>query len=246
MPPEMYSIPGFSDPVSSLSHLIGAGVFACLTPFLLRRGRGNPLRLTVLAVFAFSTVLLLTMSGVFHLLSVGGTAREVLWRLDHGAIFVLIAGSFTPLHGILFRGIWRWLPLLIVWSAAIAGITLKTIYFTSLAYGVGLAFYLALGWLGAVSGLELWRRHGLAFIKPLLWGGLAYTIGGVIDFLRWPDPIPRVLGPHELFHVGVLAGISFHWRFVWQFASGKVPPLVDREPMSTSQIEEGVCREKEK
>ena len=63
-----YPIPGFSDPVSSLTHLAGAGVFACLAPFLLWRGRGNPARLVSLGVFAFSTVLLLSMSGVYHLL----------------------------------------------------------------------------------------------------------------------------------------------------------------------------------
>jgi channel protein (hemolysin III family) len=239
----MYPIPGFSDPVSSLSHLLGAGVFACLTPFLLWRGRGNALRLTLLSVFAFSTVFLLSMSGVYHLLSEGGAGRAVLQRLDHGAIFVLIAGTFTPLHGILFRGWWRWGPLLFVWAAAITGITLKTIFFTGLAEWLGLTFYLALGWFGAVSGLELWRRHGMAFVRPMLWGGVAYTIGGTLEFLRPPFLIPGVLGPHELFHLAVLVGISFHWRFVWQFASGKVPPRKSTRPGSPAAPGMGLCRE---
>lgn len=222
--------PGFSDPVSSLTHLLGAAVFACLTPLLMYRGRGDAWRLTTLAVFAFSVVSLLAMSGVYHLLSPGGAGRVVLRRLDHGAIFVLIAGTFTPLHVILFRGVWRWAPLLFVWAAAITGVTLKSIFFDEMAEWLGLLFYLGMGWVGGVSGFELWRRHGLPFIRPLLWGGLAYTAGGVLEFLGWPVLISGVLGPHELFHVGVLAGAGLHWKFVSQFASGQLPPLRGHSP----------------
>src|SRR6478672_10312211 len=101
---ETYPIPGFSDPFSSLTHLLGAGAFACLTPLLILKGRGDPWRVASLGVFAFSTVFLLAMSGTYHLLSPGTPGRAVLQRLDHAAIFVLIAGTFTPFHCILFRG----------------------------------------------------------------------------------------------------------------------------------------------
>ena len=84
------SILGFSDPVSSLSHLAGALVFAWLSVVLLRRGRGDRVRMISLCVFAFSCVLLLSLSGVYHLLSPGTAVREVLKRLDHAAIFVQI------------------------------------------------------------------------------------------------------------------------------------------------------------
>src|ERR1700733_4157820 len=124
------------------------------------KGRGDLSRTISLGVFAFSTVLLLSMSGTYHLLTPGTTGRDVLQRLDHGAIFVLIAGTFTPLHVILFRGVWRWAPLLVVWTAAIAGVTLKSVFFNDMAEWVGLLFYLGMGWLGVISGGELWRRHG--------------------------------------------------------------------------------------
>ena len=107
-PDRVFSIAGFSDPVSSLSHLAGAMVFALLSIILLQRGRGDFGRMASLSVFAFSSVLLLSLSGVYHLLTPGTAGREVLQRLDHAAIFVLIAGSFTPVHAILFRGAWRW------------------------------------------------------------------------------------------------------------------------------------------
>jgi channel protein (hemolysin III family) len=218
-----YPIPGFSDPVSSLSHLLGAAVFAVLGYFLLRRGWGNWRRVAFLGVYVFACVLLLSMSGVYHLLARGGGGRAVLERLDHGAIFVLIAGTFTPVHGILFRGGERWGPLLLIWGAAAAGITLKTVFFSHLAEWFGLTLYLCLGWFGAVTTIMLWSRYGFAFIKPLLWGGLAYTVGGVLEFFNWPTLIPGVVGPHDLFHLAVLTGAGLHWKFVSQFAAGTVP-----------------------
>ncbi len=220
----MYNLPGFHDPISSLSHLLGAVIFALLTPALLRRGRGDPTRVAFLGLYAFSCVFLLSMSAAYHMLP-RGNGRSVMERLDHSAIFVLIAGTFTPAHGILFRGLARWGPLLLIWGAAITGITLKTIFFSSVAEGLGLSFYLSLGWVGALSAVVLWRRFGLGLIAPLLWGALAYTVGSVLEFLsyRWLWLVPGVLGPHELFHLAVLVGAGCHWYFVWSFADGQVP-----------------------
>jgi channel protein (hemolysin III family) len=143
----------------------------------------------------------------------------VLARLDHGAIFVFIAGSFTPAHGLLFRGWGRWGMLAFIWAVASAGLTLKMIFFADVAEWLGLLFYFGLGWLGLLSGVVLWRRYGYRFIRPLLWGGVAYTVGGAVDFLRWPALVPGVFGPHEAFHLAVLAGVGLHWRFVWEIAS---------------------------
>ncbi len=227
---ETYSIPGFSDPFSSLTHLLGAGAFACLTPLLLIKGRGDAWRVTSLAVFASSTVVLLSLSGTYHLLSPGTGGRAVLQRLDHAAIFVLIAGTFTPLHVILFRGAWRWVPLSVLWASAVVGVTLKAVFFGETPEWLGVLFYLVMGWLGSFSGAELWRRHGARFVRPVLLGGLAYTAGAVLEFLRWPVAIAGVIGPHELFHLFVLLGAALHWRFVWLFASGATPPLRGEVP----------------
>jgi channel protein (hemolysin III family) len=216
------SIPGFTEPFSSLSHLLGAGVFAVLGCLLLCRGRGCWGRFACLAVYAFAGVFLLSMSGVYHLLAFGGSGRAVLERLDHSAIFVLIAGSFTPAHGILFRGWARWAPLLLVWSAATVGIILKVIYLTAVPEWLGLSLYLGLGWMGAASAAAIWRRFGAEFVRPLLLGGAMYTLGGVLEFARWPVLVPGVVGPHELMHLLVLAAVGLHWKFVYQFAAG--PP----------------------
>jgi channel protein (hemolysin III family) len=214
----MLSIPGFSDPVSSLTHLAAAVVFAILSFFLIARGRGDTRQVISLAVFAFSCVLLLSLSGIYHLLTPKTAARGVLMRLDHAAIFVLIAGSFTPVHAILLRDRWQQHLLAWIWGAAIAGVTLKTVYFDVVPEWLGLLMYLGLGWLGVISTVALARRYGVRFVLPLIWGALAYTIGALVDFLNWPMLIPQVVGPHEIFHLSVLAGISFHWAFIQRIA----------------------------
>jgi channel protein (hemolysin III family) len=216
----MLAIPGFSEPFSSLTHLGGALAFAILGAFLIFRGRGNGWRVAALAVFAASSVVLLSLSGVYHLLEPGSTARGVLMRLDHAAIFILIAGSFTPVHVILLRARWHDHLLGWIWLAAITGLVLKTVYFSTLPAIAGLAMYLGLGWLGAISTLALIRRHGVRFVLPLLWGALAYTLGALADHLDWPAPLAGVVGPHEVFHVAVLAGIAFHWAFIRRIATG--------------------------
>ena len=221
----MLSIPGFSDPVSSLTHLAGALVFAILGGFLIARGRGEAPRVISLTLFAFSCVLLLSLSGVYHLLTPQTAARGVLARLDHAAIFVLIAGSFTPVHVILLRDRWQWHLLAWIWAAAIAGLTLKTVYFDAMPAWLGLLMYLGLGWLGLISTIALARRFGVRFVLPLVWGALAYTIGAVAEFLAWPVLVGGIVGPHEVFHLAVLAGIAFHWAFISRIAGFRSPGI---------------------
>lgn len=223
--PDHYHLPGFYQPFSAISHLIGAVMFLILGIMLLRRGRGSRGRMIFLGIYVCSGVFLFSMSAVYHMLEVGGGGRYVLERLDHCAIFVLIAGTFTPVHGILFRGFWRWIPLLIVWSAAITGLTLKTIFFDDLAEWLGLTFYLTLGWIGALSGIVLYKKFGLNFIQPLLLGGLAYSIGGAMEFMNFLVLVPGVIHPHDIWHVMVILGAFFHGLFVWQFADGSIHPI---------------------
>jgi channel protein (hemolysin III family) len=224
---DVYAIPGFREPVSCLTHLLAAAVFAVVGYYLVRRGRGHWGRTIIHAVMAFSSVFLLSMSAVYHLLG-PGTARDVMRHLDIAAIFVLIAGTVTPAHAILFRGFNRWAPLLLVWSVAATGISLRTIFSDRLMSGLGTAFFLVMGWGGLISCIILWRRYDFAFVKPLLWGGVAYTAGVVMLGLNWPTVIPGVVTPHELWHVAVIAGLSMHWKFTFQFAGG-LPDVESRK-----------------
>jgi len=207
-------ISGFSDPFSSISHLLAAIVFIFYGIRLIKSVRGQTSHYIAVSIFVFTVVFLLLMSGIFHLLEQGSDARIVLQRLDHAAIFALIAGTFTPVHIILFKGVWRWGFLLIIWSLAIIGIVWKSIFFNEMAVWLGLLFYLGLGWSAVLSAYLTHRLHGVKIIKSLIYGGLAYTLGAVLEFIQLPIIIPGVLGPHELFHIAVIFGILWHWQFI--------------------------------
>jgi len=180
--------------------------------------RGDINRTVSLAIFCIAVVFLLAMSGVFHLLTPGTTGRYVLQILDHAAIFFLIAATFTPVHTIQFKGIMRWGILLLVWSIAITGLTLKSIYFEDIPEIVSLTLYLGLGWIGILTAYFLIRKYDYKTVAPLIYGALAYTGGATMEFLRHPVLVNGVIGPHELFHILVLVGIGFHWQFVYRMA----------------------------
>jgi channel protein (hemolysin III family) len=209
---------GFSDPFSSWSHLI-AGFSALLsTALLVAKGRGNAARLFSLIVFSFSLVFLFSMSGVFHLLSRESISRGVLQRLDHAGIWVLIAGTFTPIHTILFRGPRRWLILLAVWVVAITGLVLEVVFFHDFPESLLLMLFLGLGWVGALTSHSFRKIYGDSSIWLLIGGGVFYSIGAAFDFTRWPVLIPNVIGAHEIFHVFVIAGALSHWLFIYRWA----------------------------
>ncbi len=212
------SIPGFSEPFSSISHLLAAALFSFSGLVLLLRSRGCHGRFYSIGIFIFSVVFLLSMSGVFHLLEPGGEPRSILRRLDHAAIFTLIAGTFTPIHVLLFSGWRRWSVLAVIWGFAIAGITVKTLYFNEFPEWVGLTLYMSMGWIGALSAILIYHLHGGRYLVPLIAGAVAYTVGAILEFLRMPTLIDGVVGPHELFHIFVIFGISFHWLLIARIA----------------------------
>ncbi len=212
-----YPIPGFSDPFSSLSHLLAALAFAILSFFLLRLRRKHVADTLSLGVFSFASVFMLSMSGVYHLLA-PGTGRMVLQQLDHSAIIILIVGTMTPIHQMLFRGFMRWGWLILIWLIATTFLVLKNIFFSSFPEWLSLLLFLSLGWGGTVTAGALWRQRDLAFIKPLIYGGLTYTAGAILEFLQQPVLIPGVIGPHELFHIAVIIGLGFHWQFMFSMA----------------------------
>ena len=210
---------GIREPISCLSHLLAAPLFAILGYFLVARGRGSLPRMVSLAVFAGASVFLLLMSAGYHVLG-SGDGRALMKQFDVAAVFVLIAGTGTPMHMILFRGIARWVPLLLVWSIAVVGIVLRTIYSDSLSSITANGIFLLMGWGGLFAFILAWRHFGLRFAMPLLLGGVAYTLGVFVLTFKWPTLWPGFVGPHEVWHVAVLAGLSLHWQFVAQFAAG--------------------------
>jgi channel protein (hemolysin III family) len=204
---------GFDDPIASWLHLVGAVVAVVAARALIASGASRAER-GALAVFGSSVVLALALSGAYHAAAEHGALRQVLQRLDHAAIWVLIAGTFTPIHAICFRGFARWGMLAIIWTAAVTGVVLKTVFFADFPEALGLFLYLALGWVGAISAVMLARAYSWRAGRPLLAGGAIYTLGGAVSILEHPTLWPGYVGHHELFHLAVLAALLLHWRFI--------------------------------
>jgi channel protein (hemolysin III family) len=230
------AIPGFFEPFGSMLHLLAAGVAAVVGTGLARAGRDRSERVA-LAIFAAAAVVLLSLSGTYHTLEASTPARLVLQRLDHAAIWLLIAATFTGLHGLAFRGPWRWAFLGAVWTAAITALVIEAVFFEALPAWVALSFYLALGWLGLVSGVMLWRRR-VAAVRPLVAGGLAYSVGAVYDFAEAPALLNGVIAAHEVFHVAVVAGLAFHFVALWRLTAlpAFAPPARGRARARRAQV----------
>lgn len=205
------------DPVSSLSHLVAAAVAVAGAVFLYRKGRGDALRTIALLVFSASLLFLFSMSGIYHAL-IPGPARVLFRRLDYAAIWIVIAGTATPVHVLLFRGAWRWGLIGLFWGFAIAALVLIDIFFSRLPYWSIVTAYVALGWLGIVSFIRITALYGWKETTLLFLGGIAYSAGAVIDYLRAPVLLRGVLGPHEQFHLLVIAGAVLHWCFIYNWA----------------------------
>jgi len=208
------AVAGFAEPISSWMHLLGAAAFLWVGARAVRLHCALPERLFSLLVFGIATVLQLALSGIYHMTELPSASRPVLQVLDHAAIFVLIAGTLTAVHGTLFAGAWRRRMIYTVWSLCALGVCLKAIYFAETPEWLGLATYFAMGLLGLTTTVKLWRRHGMRYTLPLLGGGLVYTLGALLDFRRAPVLVDGVLGPHELLHLAVLLALALHWRFV--------------------------------
>ena len=217
---QWYSIGGFYDPMSSLSHLVGTVIFFVLSIPLLISARRSRTTFWFALQFSLAALFLLSISSVYHMMVLGGTARGVMLRLDIAAIFVLIASTFTVIHGILFTGWQRWAIVSLLWTITAVGVTLRIVFFESIPGNVGDGIFLLMGWIGAVSAYLRWKKYHWRAIGPVVVGGLCYTIGALMNTFDWPVFIGKVWGPHETFHLLVLAGLGVHWAFVWSIADG--------------------------
>lgn len=215
----VYPYVGLHDPVASLSHLLAAGAVLGAAGFLLRKGQGSVPRLSVLIIFSASLLFLFSMSGVYHGLG-PGPWRAFFRRLDYAAIWIVIAGSATPVHWLLLEGHWRWSLTALFWGCAVTCLVLLDRYFARLPYWSIVFGYLGVGSLGLVSFYKISAYYGWREATLLFMGGIAYSTGAIIDFIGRPVLIVRVFGPHELFHLLVIIGAVLHWRFIYHRADG--------------------------
>lgn len=209
------------DPGSAFTHLIGF-LLALLAafPILIRAAvaRVSVAGLVSVSIFMLSMLLLYGASTVYHSFNLPGNGNRYLKKLDHMMIFVLIAGTYTPLCVLKLPGHVGFWMLVAVWSVAVLGMILKACWITCPKW-FSSVLYIAMGWIciGALPQI-IAALTGLQFLW-LLTGGILYTIGGIIYALKLSvfNELHKNFGSHEIFHVFVMAGSFCHYMCIYSF-----------------------------
>jgi len=203
----------FREPVSTWSHCAGLLLALPGTLFLWWRSAGDTKKRRSLVVYGVSMAFCYAASTLYHGLRLPGDRLAIFDRLDHVGIFVLIAGSYTPLAWGLMRGRWRWGTLATVWLIT-AMTTALLVIRGPFPPVFSTCLYLAMGWGVIVCYYEIAQAVSPRALLPLVIGGLSYSVGAVFNLMHWPVLLPGIFGAHELFHLFVLAGSLAHYRFI--------------------------------
>ncbi len=207
------------DPGSAITHLIAMGSAGlCAFPLIYKATYASAEATVAMTVFIVSMILLYGASSLYHSLDISVKVNKLLKRLDHSMIFVLIAGSYTPVCLLVLPKKYGIPMLIYIWAMAIIGILVK-IFFIYCPHWVSSTIYIFMGWtcVFAFKAIVETLPH-----KAFLWlliGGITYTIGGLLYALDLPifDKLPKNFGRHEIFHLFVMGGSFCHFIFMYQY-----------------------------
>ena len=211
------------EPGSAITHFIAMmmAVFAA-TPLLIKAALSSDGKITLLAlgIFCISMILLYGASATYHSLNISGKALRIFRKIDHMMIFVLIAGSYTPVCLIILGGKLGYTLLSVVWGIALFGMILKACWVTCPKWFSSI-IYIAMGWICLGVFGTLWNVLPHAAFGWLLAGGIIYTIGGVIYALKLPifNGKHKFFGSHEIFHLFVMGGSICHFIFMYLYVA---------------------------
>lgn len=203
----------FREPVNGLTHLIAAVAAALGVILLLWISRNDISKWLPLTIYGTSLVLMFSASGSYHSINANDTVMRRLRKLDHSAIYLLIAGSYTPICLYFFEGFWRWGLLAIIWSMAIGGIAVK-LFIINAPRWVTAGIYLIMGWLAVMAMNEMLLRMPTGALIWLLVGGIFFTLGAIVYITKKMDFYPGVFGFHEVWHIFVILGCLSHFIVV--------------------------------
>jgi hemolysin III len=208
------------DPFPALSHWLGAALSAAGLVLLMVRTAGRPWwEVAAFAVYGVTLVQLYVASALAHSVICPPEAEERLTRFDYAAIFLLIAGTYTPVCIVTLRGPWGWALLAAVWS--IAGLGIAVVFGRAPTPRVRVVAYVAMGWLCVFATGPLVRAMPPGGILWLLAGGVVYTAGAVVFFTDRPHLWPGRFAAHDLWHCMVLAGSACHFVTIVRFVAGE-------------------------
>lgn len=210
------------EPGSAITHFIGMmlAVFAAV-PLLIKAGITSDGRcFTAMAIFITSMILLYGASAMYHSVNLAGKRLRIFQKLDHMMIFVLIAGSYTPVCLVVLGGDLGYKLLALVWGIAIAGMMIKACWITCPKW-FSSVIYIAMGWVCVLVFGRLFDTLSTAAFLWLLAGGLIYTAGGVIYALKLPifNARHKAFGSHEVFHLFVMGGSVCHFIFMYLYVA---------------------------
>jgi hemolysin III len=166
------------------------------------------------AIYALSLVAVFGTSAAYHRLARSPTSRRIMRRLDHSMIYVMIAGTYTPVCLVVLPPAWGIPMLAVVWTGAVVGITLKLVSAERLSVPAN-TLYLVMGWTAVVATPTILSHMPGSAVALMVAGGVAYTVGAVVLFVRRPDPHPTIFGYHEVWHALTVAAGACHFLMIW-------------------------------
>lgn len=164
------------------------------------------------AVYALSSVLMFGVSAVYHRFTWQERTRVLLKRFDHANIFLLIAGSYTPISLLTLPSPTDWILLTVIWGGALLGIAFR-VFWIGAPRWLYVPIYLALGWAAVAFLPQIWAANALTAVLVIA-GGLAYTVGAIIYGMKRPNPVPGHFGFHEIFHACTFIAFVCHFTAI--------------------------------
>ena len=208
------------DPGSAITHFIGMlmAIFAAFPLLIKAAHEPSRIYLISLAIYAVSLIFLYAASTTYHTFDLSERVNTILKKIDHMMIFVLIAGSYTPICLIVLKGPVGYFLFALVWAIALIGIIVKICWITCPKWFSSI-IYIAMGWTCLPVFTQLWTDLPHAAFGWLLAGGIIYTIGGVIYALKLPvfNALHKYFGSHEIFHLFVMGGSVCHFIFMYHY-----------------------------
>ncbi len=210
------------DPGSALTHFIAMILALAASVPLIAKAARTPGSTHVLAltVFITSMILLYAASTIYHTLDISPKVNQILRKVDHMMIFILIAGTYTPVCAIVLGDRTGWLLLAAVWGIACIGMVMNALWISCPKWLSSL-IYITLGWLCVLAFGKITSALPESAFIWLLTGGIIYTIGGIIYALKLPvfNARCRWFGSHEVFHLFVMAGSFCHYIVMFAFVA---------------------------
>jgi hemolysin III len=200
----------FREPVNSLTHWVGAVLALIGLIALLLVGWGTPAKVISLVIYGVSLIFLFSASATYHTVNRKDKVLEIFRKVDHAAIFLLIAGTYTPFCVIAFSGFWQWGMLSILWSLALIGIIVKIFYIRSPRW-LNAGIYVIMGWLGIAAAGQIFNALPVWVITWLVVGGVIYTLGAIVYSTKIFNFVPGVFGFHEIWHIFVILAAMAHF-----------------------------------